>query len=107
MDFQKSCQLVEVNDAEENDWITKNVLTNVSCEDRYDCTIWTGANDRENESYFVWEYSKSPVGDLRWSYGNPNGGQERNCVDMFYDGEFNDRPCYYKNAYMCEWDGFL
>ncbi|XP_061185790.1 aggrecan core protein-like [Saccostrea echinata] len=107
----KSCRicdsyLVEINDTEESDWLTENVLKNVSCVNMYECTTWTGGNDKEREGSYIWEYSRSPIKNLKWSRGNPDAVYpDKDCVDMFYFGEFNDRPCNHKNGFMCERDG--
>ena len=76
------------------------------CENKYDCTTWTGANDIQTEKEFVWGNSFVKVNYSNWSPGNPDhrniNGKLKECVDMFYNGQWNDRPCDHLNAFICE-----
>ncbi|XP_078329335.1 aggrecan core protein-like isoform X2 [Crassostrea virginica] len=110
-DAMKTCRfcgayLVEIDDGEENGWVTTSLLKDVSCENQYDCTTWTGANDIQTEKEFVWGNSFVKVNYSNWSPENPDhrkiDGKLKECVDMFYDGQWNDRPCDHLNAFICE-----
>ena len=76
------------------------------CFDKYDCTTWSGANDRNTEGVFIWEHSGSPAIFTNWERTNPNNYQDpleaKDSVDIFYDGEWNDRPCDMLAAFVCE-----
>nr|XP_022308312.1 aggrecan core protein-like [Crassostrea virginica] len=98
--------LVEIDDAEENIWINKTLLKDVSCRYLYSCTTWTGANDTQTEGEFVWGNSGAKVNYTNWSPGNPHDDSPntliKDCVDLFYNGTWNDRPCHYQAAFICE-----
>nr|XP_022310935.1 perlucin-like protein [Crassostrea virginica] len=98
--------LVEINDEEENAWITQTLLKDVYCTNKYECTTWCGANDVDNEGVFIWEHSGSPVTYKKWDGANPDNpsapSKPIDCVDLFYNGEWNDRPCAFLAAFVCE-----
>ena len=71
----------------------------------YQCTTWTGANDKQTEGVFLWENSGEMVTYTNWAPGNPDALEMADCVDLFYTGEWNDRPCGYRNGFICEKDG--
>lgn len=76
------------------------------CTSKYDCTTWSGANDIDNEGVFIWEHSGLPVSYTNWDDSNPdninNPSNPIDCVDLFYNGEWNDRPCTILAAFVCE-----
>lgn len=43
---------------------------------------------------------------VNWDGINPDNKDAINkpidCVDMFYDGRWNDRPCYFQASFICE-----
>ena len=78
----------------------------VDCTNKYECTTWCGANDIDNEGVFIWEHSGSPVTYTNWDSANPDNptvpSKPIDCVDLFYNGEWNDRPCTILAAFVCE-----
>lgn len=82
------------------------MLLLLDCTDKYACTTWTGGNDRETEGNFTWETSNTPFIYVNWDGINPDNKDAINkpidCVDMFYDGRWNDRPCYFQASFICE-----
>lgn len=82
------------------------MLLLLDCTDKYACTTWTGGNDRETEGHFTWETSNTPFIYANWDGINPDNKDAINkpidCVDMFYDGRWNDRPCYFQASFICE-----
>ncbi|XP_061190434.1 aggrecan core protein-like [Saccostrea echinata] len=81
-------------------------LPSTVCTDPYNCATWTGGNDRATEGVYVWEHSNTAIGFTNWDNINPDNyyapNQEVDCIDMFYNGEWNDRPCAYLNGFLCE-----
>ena len=76
------------------------------CTSKYDCTTWSGANDIDTEGVFIWEHSGLPVSYTNWDDSNPDNINDPSnpidCVDLFYNGEWNDRPCTILAAFVCE-----
>ncbi|XP_062578181.1 collectin-12-like, partial [Saccostrea cucullata] len=106
--YTHNSYLVEINDLDENTWITENSLKDVFCTDPYDCTSWIGGNDKEKEGVFVWEHSKTAIGFTNWGGMNPDNyvvpHKALDCIDMAYNGKWNDRPCNFLNVFLCERD---
>lgn len=69
----------------------------LDCTDKYGCTTWTGGNDIQTEGDFIWGASNTPFSYTNWDSNNPDNSYDLSkpidCVDMFYDGQWNDRPC--------------
>lgn len=79
------------------------------CRAKYDCTSWTGGTDIETEGQFVWGHSRTSFTYTNWDSNNPNDSQyqikNRDCVDIFYNGQWNDRACGFLENFICEkWD---
>uniref|UniRef100_K1PKW8 Brevican core protein n=1 Tax=Magallana gigas TaxID=29159 RepID=K1PKW8_MAGGI len=76
------------------------------CTFKYDCTTWIGGNDRETEGNFTWETSNTPFIYVNWDGINPDNkydfSKPVDCVDMFYNGQWNDRPCNFQASFICE-----
>lgn len=71
------------------------------------CTAWTGGNDLDIEGHYVWDYSNRSMVFTNWyktepSLYYPSNALPRDCIDMFRNGEWNDRPCSYGNQFICE-----
>lgn len=75
----------------------------------YQCAVWIGLNDQEEEGQFKWENSNLPVTFSNWLPGQPDGNEHKNCVDMLQDGTWNDRYCTHNNFFVCErvWHSFI
>lgn len=103
---QFGAYLLEVDDVKENHWVTSTLLKDVYCINEYFCTTWTGGNDIETEGVFVWGYSGTPVTFTNWDAWNPddmhNPSEEIDCVEMFYTGQWNDKPCDSATSFICE-----
>lgn len=78
----------------------------LDCTDKYDCTTWTGGNDIQTEGDFIWGASNTPFSYTNWDSINPDNSYDLSkpidCVDMFYDGQWNDRPCDFQASFICE-----
>uniref|UniRef100_A0A8W8NLT5 C-type lectin domain-containing protein n=1 Tax=Magallana gigas TaxID=29159 RepID=A0A8W8NLT5_MAGGI len=75
------------------------------CENKYDCGTWTGANDISVEDSFVWIGSNTPVTFTNWTGANPDDDmvtKDLDCVEIFYDSTWNDRPCPHLKPFICE-----
>lgn len=71
------------------------------------CTAWTGGNDIETEGQFVWDQSNTTISFSNWSPNNPsikypNKAPTRDCIDIYRNGEWNDRQCSHLNPFICE-----
>lgn len=82
----KNCQLVgaylvEIDTADENNWITQNLLKDKSCADPYQCGTWTGGNDISVENTFVWKTSNKPFSYKNWYGSNPDDYQTAESLD--------------------------
>ena len=69
------------------------------------CTSWTGGNDLDLEGQYKWDYSKTTFNYTNWLPGEPNGDSNmntRDCVDMFWTGQWNDRTCTHLGPFICE-----
>lgn len=86
-------------------WITQNLLKDFSCADPYQCGSWTGGNDIDKENTFVWKSSNKPFTFTNWYGSNPDDDQTSenlDCVEIFYLGSWNDRPCPDLKPFICE-----
>ena len=72
---------------------------------------WIGATDAAEEGNFQW-MSGTPWSYTNWKSGEPNDhltGED--CVHMYSDGSWNDRPCQHSSSHpalgtpLCQWKG--
>lgn len=89
---------------ERKDQIQKNFYFLGSCVpiNTYNCGVWIGLSDQEEEGQFKWENSNLPVTFSNWLPGEPDGREHKNCVEMLHDGKWNDRHCWRNNPFVCE-----
>lgn len=89
---------------ERKDQIQKTAYFLGSCVpiNTYNCGVWIGLNDQEEEGQFKWENSNLPVTFSNWLPGEPDGREHKNCVEMLQDGTWNDRYCWRNNPFVCE-----
>lgn len=66
------------------------------------CTAWTGGNDLDIEGKYVWDNSNTSFVFTNWYKFVPSNGDIRDCIDIFKNGEWNDRPCSHLNHFICE-----
>lgn len=96
---------------ERKDQIQKTAYFLGSCVpiNTYNCGLWIGLNDQEEEGQFKWENSNLPVTFSNWLPGEPDGREHKNCVEMLQDGTWNDRYCWRNNPFVCEmaWHLFI
>ncbi|XP_056001958.1 C-type lectin domain family 17, member A-like [Ostrea edulis] len=110
LECEKRCShLVEIGDKEESDFLASTFLLNSTCPSSvYDvCTAWTGGNDHDIEGQYRWSYSNVTITVTAWytnepSVGYPAQAEEKDCIDLFRNGKWNDRPCSYRNSFICE-----
>ena len=74
--------------------------------------MWIGAADATHEGQ--WEtrqrivtlefvhFESVPLEYTNWAGGQPDGGRNENCVEMWTNGEWNDAPCADSKAFVCE-----
>lgn len=68
----------------------------------YDCALWMGLNDLEEEGHYRWDSSNFTMTFSNWHQSQPDGSNKKNCIDMLQNGEWNDRKCWYNNSFVCE-----
>nr|XP_034321033.1 collectin-12-like [Crassostrea gigas] len=101
---QKKCaHLVEIETKEKSDWLATTFLLNDGCSNLYrTCTAWTGLNDRQLEGHYVWDHSNTSMAFINWYEYYPSQVDPRDCVDILWNGAWNDRPCSHLNPFICE-----
>lgn len=75
------------------------------CADPYACGTWTGGNDMSVEDSFVWRGSNAAFTFTNWYGSNPDDAsttEKLDCVEIFYLGSWNDRPCPDLKPFICE-----
>ncbi|XP_052695391.1 collectin-12-like [Crassostrea angulata] len=104
LECQKKCaHLVEIETKEKSDWLMTKFLLKEDCGYIFKtCTAWTGLNDRHIEGHYVWDHSNTSMVFTNWYKFVPSKGDARDCVDILRNGEWNDRPCSFLNAFICE-----
>ena len=104
-------QLVKIESAEENDFLTKTFLTASAA------TYWIGLGDQVEEDKWIWT-DGSPLGNYtNWGGSNPNNfNGNQHCGHILkgsfrlqvgyrffgYNGEWNDLECYLQLGHICE-----
>ena len=90
--------LLEVDNADERDFLVQKYKA------KY--TVWVGGNDKETEGTFVWQASKKMIPTDSFYLGEPNGGRNENCAELYCQSarvsKLNDRNCRDKRNYICE-----
>ena len=69
--------------------------------------MWLGATDLGREGSWKWVKSGRPVNGANWAPNEPNNdGGAGHCMEVGWDthGEWNDRPCADRVAYICQRD---
>ncbi|XP_072048607.1 asialoglycoprotein receptor 1-like [Amphiura filiformis] len=105
-----NAKLAKIDDADENDWILKNV---------FPATTYIGGGDSShyyiglkrtssNADSWYWELDGSPLDSVwggSWKDGEPNNYHNKeNCVTYFQDdGKWNDVMCGDSFHYICEY----
>ncbi|XP_056015776.1 collectin-12-like isoform X2 [Ostrea edulis] len=113
-DAKRECEercshLVEIGDQEESDWLASTFLFKNTCPISLfdDCTAWTGGSDVDIEGQYRWSYSNVPITFTAWNEGEPSVGlpteaEEKDCLELFRNGKWNDRYCFYLDTFICE-----
>jgi hypothetical protein len=67
---------------------------------------WTGGNDIEIEGQYRWSYSNTTLTFFAWHPNEPSPtlqlAEAKDCIDLLREGNWNDRPCSYRNPFICE-----
>ena len=65
--------------------------------------FWVGAADILNEREWIWMTSSKPLTYTDWRSGNPdNSYSNENCMEINYEGHWNDAECKNFKQYICE-----
>ena len=86
--------LVEITSTGENNFI-KGLANGIR--------VWLGATDQEQEGSWKWSRGSS-VSYFNWATGEPNGGEDEDCITQEADGQWVDRTCTTTHIFICEWD---
>lgn len=62
---------------------------------------WLGLTDLAEEGSWTW-LNGEPIAYSRWASGQPDNAGEEDCGGTFYDGSWNDYPCWYPLGAICE-----
>ncbi|KAL9970566.1 hypothetical protein ACROYT_G022966 [Oculina patagonica] len=104
-------ELVKIESAEENDFLTRTFLTASTV------TYWIGLSDQDEEGKWMWTNGSLLANYANWGRNNPNDlSGNQNCghivkgsfrmgsyyFDGYIDGEWNDFKCDYSLGYICE-----
>ncbi|XP_020833032.1 pulmonary surfactant-associated protein D-like [Phascolarctos cinereus] len=63
--------------------------------------IYLGMSDEEREGTFQYQNGQT-VSYTSWASREPNGERKENCVELYTDGDWNDKSCEYKMLVVCE-----
>ncbi|XP_033624617.1 macrophage mannose receptor 1-like [Asterias rubens] len=101
---QKDCQsydqdtdLVVMTDDSLNDFIKKQIKnTGVD--------FYIGLHDLSTESKFTWVNGEElkPQNSPNWLPGEPNNSGNEDCVEIMYNGKWNDVPCSFTQNFICQ-----
>ncbi|XP_055999470.1 galactose-specific lectin nattectin-like [Ostrea edulis] len=97
-----SGKLAEIGTKSENDFI-KNLIKNNSGTER----AWLGGADTAEEGTWIWSFSEIPLSFKNWNKGEPNDDKgKEDCLEILgtQNGLWNDLPCSYSSASVCEKD---
>ena len=64
-------------------------------------TFWVGLSDEVSEGDFRWR-DGSPHTFSGWSPGQPDNGNNEDCVYIWGDNLMNDAPCTLPYSFICE-----
>ena len=70
--------------------------------------LWIGLSDLAKEGTFVWASTGKPAVYTNWLKGEPNGGGNENCGQIWHPSwtgngnKWNDEPCTRTYNFLCE-----
>lgn len=82
-----------------------NLAPILDCANPYAYGTWTGGNDISVENSFVRIGLNTPFTFTNWYGSNPDDASTTellDCVEIFYLGSWNDRPCPDFKPIICE-----
>lgn len=115
-DADKACKklgmrLLTINSELENRLLAEFFTKRIWGEDREDYDqftwyIWSSGSDQNNEGFWTWASTNTPVNVTSWDDEEPNGGRDENCLELRFSTPtkflFNDSICRYRKRYICE-----
>ncbi|XP_074089080.1 pulmonary surfactant-associated protein D-like [Macrotis lagotis] len=82
----------------------QNVLENQALEElaqNFNKDIYLGISDEVTEGTFRYQNGQNIIYS-NWAENEPNGARKENCVEIYKNGQWNDRPCTDKRLIVCE-----
>ncbi|XP_027716743.1 mannose-binding protein-like [Vombatus ursinus] len=68
---------------------------------QFDKNIYLGMSDEATEGTFQYQNGQT-VSYTNWASKEPNGERKENCVEMYTNGQWNDKDCGHKILIVCE-----
>jgi len=101
MEARKFCisqgaDLAVLDNADEQTWVLSEAKKLAPAKE-----VWIGLSDLAAEGQFVWNDGK-PITWSSWASGQPNNGNDSDCVRLRPDGKWDDRVCTEGAAAICE-----
>ncbi|XP_065935450.1 galactose-specific lectin nattectin-like isoform X1 [Magallana gigas] len=102
-------KLVEIETAEENEFIRNNLLRTSDDNPKF----WTGGTDADVEGNWIWSMTGKPFTTFEsWKTGEPNNddyrGKEEHCLEFIrtLSKPWNDSVCNLTKPFICEKNAF-
>lgn len=96
---QKGGHLADIGSATENEYLLAEAKLSGGCH-------WLDGTDIFSEGEWIWVTKMQMIfGFTSWSVGQPdNANSNEHCLEINFgsDRRWNDRPCSYKEKYICE-----
>ncbi|XP_062571576.1 collectin-12-like [Saccostrea cucullata] len=104
---RRGSTLAEIESAEENDWIKKNLLEHLfqgkTITEWTVSVLWIGGNcprRSKDKEKCRWQADNSEFSYHNWHDDDPSG--DGPCVFLAKDGKWADYPCKHERFYVCE-----
>lgn len=98
---EKGAHLVRVDSLQEHNFIKAQL---VKLGPNYGQHFWTDGNDLKTEGIWVWGNSTDRITLTYWDFRQPDDNMGEDCLEYsaIYNYQWNDLPCNWRAAYICE-----